>query len=118
MRILIADDSDIVRRGIIGLLSYEPAWIVCGQAKDGSEAIQKARELQPDVILLDISMPGMSGLDAARRLRQDLPKVKLLVISQHDSSLMLPQVIEAGCNACLEKTRLATDLVATIKNLK
>ena len=118
MRILIADDSDIVRRGIIGLLSYEPDWIVCGEAKDGSEAIQKARELQPDVILLDISMPGMSGLDAARRLRRDLPKVKLLVISQHDSSLMLPQVIEAGCNACLEKTRLATDLVATIKNLK
>jgi two-component system, NarL family, response regulator NreC len=118
MRILIADDSDVVRRGIIGLLSYEPEWVVCGEAKDGSEALQKARELLPDLVLLDISMPGLSGLDVARRLRQELPKAKLLVISQHDSSLMLPQVIEAGGDACLDKGHLATDLVATIKKLK
>jgi DNA-binding NarL/FixJ family response regulator len=117
MRILIADDNDIVRRGVIGLLSDESDWTVCGEAKDGSEAIQKARELLPDVILLDISMPGISGLDIARRLRQELPKAKLLVISQHDPSLMLPRVIEAGSDACVDKSRLATDLVATIKNL-
>jgi len=118
MRILIADDSDIVRRGVIGLLSDESDWTVCGEAKDGPEAIQKARELLPDVILLDISMPGISGLDVARRLRQELPTVKLLVISQHDPFVMLPRVIEAGCDACLDKSRLATDLVATIKNLR
>jgi two-component system response regulator NreC len=118
MRILIADDNDMVRRGVIGLLSDEWDWSVCGEAKDGSEAIQKARELMPDVILLDISMPGISGLDVARRLRQELPNVKLLVISQHDRFVMLPRVIEAGCDACLDKSRLATDLVATIKNLR
>jgi two-component system response regulator NreC len=117
MRILIADDNDMVRRGVIGLLSDESDWTVCGEAKDGSEAIQKARELLPDVILLDISMPGMSGLDVARRLRFELPNAKLLVISQHDPFLMLPQAIEAGCDACLDKSRLATDLVATIKSL-
>ena len=70
MRILIADDNDMVRRGVIRLLSDESDWTVCGEAKDGSEAIQKARELLPDVILLDISMPDMSGLDVARRLRR------------------------------------------------
>ena len=118
MRILIADDNDMVRRGVRRLLSEEPDWIVCGEAKDGSEAIQKARELLPDVILLDISMPGASGLDVARRLRQDLPKAKLLIISQHDPLLMLPQAIEAGCDGCLDKNRLATDLVATIKYLR
>ena len=78
----------------------------------------KARELLPDVILLDISMPDMSGLDVARRLRRELPNAKLLVISQHDPLVMLPQAIEAGCDACLDKSRLATDLVATIKNLR
>jgi len=118
MRILIADDNDMVRRGVIGLLSDEPLWTVCGEAKDGLDAIQKARQLLPDVILLDISMPGISGLDVARRLRQELPNVKLLVISQHDPFVMLPRAVEAGCDACLDKSRLATDLVATIKNLR
>ena len=96
MRILIADDNDMVRRGVIRLLSDEPDWTVCGEARDGLEAIQKARELLPDVILLDISMPGISGLDVARRLRLELPNAKILVISQHDPFVMLPLVIEAG----------------------
>jgi DNA-binding NarL/FixJ family response regulator len=118
MRILIADADDMVRRGVIRLLSVESDWTVCGEAKDGSDAIQKARELLPDVILLDISMPVISGLDVARCLRQELPNVKLLVISQHNPFVMLRRVIGAGCGACLDKTRLATDLVATIKNLR
>jgi DNA-binding NarL/FixJ family response regulator len=108
----------VVRRGVIRLLSDESDWTVCGEAKDGSEAIQMARELLPDVILLDISMPGIGGLDVARRLRQELPDAKLLVMSQHDLCLMLPLVIEAGCDGCLDKSRLATDLVTTIKSLR
>jgi YesN/AraC family two-component response regulator len=67
----------------VGLLSSETGWKVCGEAKDGSEALQKARELLPDLILLDVSMPGMNGLEVARLLRQ-LPEAKTLVISQHD----------------------------------
>jgi two-component system response regulator NreC len=115
---LIADDNDIVRRGVIRLLSSESDWTVCGEARDGSEAIQKARELLPDVILLDISMPEISGLDVARRLRQELPNAKLVIMSQHDPCVMLPLVIEAGCDACLDKSRLDAELVATIKNLR
>jgi len=118
MRILIADDSDIVRRGVKALLSVESDWTVCGEARDGAEALQKARELLPDVVLLDISMPGVSGLEVARRLRLEQPNAKLVVISQHDPSLMLPRVFEVGGDACLDKGRLAVDLVATIKNLK
>jgi DNA-binding NarL/FixJ family response regulator len=117
MRILIADDSDLVRRGIVRVLSVESGWTVCGEARDGLEAIQKAQELLPDLILLDISMPGMSGLEVARRLRVALPKVKLVIVSQHDTALMLPRVIEAGGDACLDKACLAADLVTTIRAL-
>jgi DNA-binding NarL/FixJ family response regulator len=74
MRILIADDNDLVRRGLIRLLSAETGWTVCGEARDGFEALQKARELLPDLILLDLRMPGMNGLDATRRLRLELPE--------------------------------------------
>ena len=117
MRILIADDNDAVRRGVVGLLSSETGWKVCGEARDGSEALQKARELLPDLILLDVSMPGMNGLEVARLLRRELPEVKILVISQHDPMHLLPRVIEAGGNGCVDKSRLSTDLVASIKSV-
>jgi DNA-binding NarL/FixJ family response regulator len=117
MRILIADDNDVVRRGVVRLLS-ETGWNVCGEARDGLEALQKARELLPDVILLDFSMPGMNGLEAARLLRQELPEAKILMLSQHDPIQLLPSVVEAGGDACLDKSRLSTDLLASIKSLE
>jgi DNA-binding NarL/FixJ family response regulator len=110
--------NDAVRRGVVGLLSSEAGWKVCGEARDGSEALQKARELLPDLILLDISMPGMNGLEVARLLRQELPEVKILVISQHDPIQMLPSVVEAGGDGCVDKSRLGTDLVASIKSVE
>jgi two-component system response regulator NreC len=118
MRILIADDNDAVRRGVVGLLSSETDWKVCGEARDGSEALQKARELLPDLILLDVSMPGMNGLEVARLLRQELPEAKILVISQHDPIQLLPRVLEVGGNACVDKNRLGIDLVASIKSVE
>jgi two-component system response regulator NreC len=118
MRILIADDNDTVRRGVVRLLSAESGWKVCGEARDGSEALQKARELLPDVILLDVSMPGMNGLEVARILRQELPEAKILVISQHDPIQLLPRVVEVGGNACVDKSRLGIDLVASIKRVE
>jgi len=117
MRILIADDNDVVRRGVVRLLS-ETGWNVCGEARDGLEALQKARELLPDVILLDFSMPGMNGLEAARLLRQELPEAKILMLSQHDPIQLLPSVVEAGGDACLDKSRLSTDLLACIKSIE
>jgi DNA-binding NarL/FixJ family response regulator len=118
MRILIADDNDAVRRGVVGILSSETGWQVCGEARDGAEALQKARELLPDLILLDVSMPGMNGLEAAHLLRQELPEVKILVISQHDPIHLLPSVVDAGGDACVDKGRLGTDLVASIKSIE
>jgi two-component system, NarL family, response regulator NreC len=117
MRILIADDNEMVRRRVTGILSSVPNWEVCGQAMDGEEAIQKARELLPDLILLDISLPGLSGLEAARLLRQKVPKTKILVMTQHDPIPFLPCVLEAGAHACVEKSRLGMDLLASIKSI-
>ena len=117
MRILIADDNDMVRRGVIGILSSVTDWEICGEAGDGSEALRKARELLPDLILLDISMPGQSGLEAARLIRQELPKAKILIMSQHDPIQLLPRVLEAGAHACVDKSRLSKDLLASIKRV-
>jgi DNA-binding NarL/FixJ family response regulator len=118
MRILIADDNEIIRRGVIDILSEQSEWTVCGEAKNGSEALQKARELEPDLILLDVSMPDISGLEIARRLRLEVPKAKILVVSQHDPVQLSPLVIEAGGDGCLDKGRLGIDLLTTIKRLR
>ncbi len=117
LRIFIADDSEIVRRGVAGILSSEPKWEICGEAPNGTQALQKIQELLPDLVLLDISMPGIGGLDVARRLRRELPKVKIIVMSQHDPAHLRAHVLEAGGDACLDKVLLATELLATIKNL-
>jgi len=118
MRILIADDNERVRRGVIDILSSKANWKVCGEAKDGAEAIQMARELLPDLILLDISMPGLSGLEVARLLRQEVPKTKIVIMSQHDPIQLLPRAVEAGGHACVDKSRLGTDLLPTIESVE
>jgi two-component system, NarL family, response regulator NreC len=118
MRILIADDNQFVRRGIVGLLAQEDDLKVCGEASDSADAIHKATELGPDVILLDISMPGGNGLDTARVLKQKLPETKILLVSQHDTQHMLLQLAEVGASGCVDKARLAIDLLPAIRGLQ
>jgi DNA-binding NarL/FixJ family response regulator len=117
MRILIVDDNEMVRRGVILLLSSEPAWKVCGEASSGKEAIVKARELRPDLVLLDISMPGANGFEVAATLRRETPHAKIIIMSQHDLTQLLPRALEAGADACVDKDSLSTDLTVTIKSL-
>jgi DNA-binding NarL/FixJ family response regulator len=118
MRILIADDSDMVRHGVGGILLSEATWEICGEARDGTEALRKARELLPDLIILDISMPGLNGLEVARLLRQEVPEAKILLMSQHDPIVLLPRAVEAGAHACVDKGRLSTTLLPTIKGIR
>jgi DNA-binding NarL/FixJ family response regulator len=117
MRILIADDNERVRRGVVAILSAEPGWEICGEAADGEQAITMAQSLRPDLILVDVSMPGLNGLEVARRLRQDLPQCRILIMSQHDPVQLLPRAIEAGANACVDKSSLYQDLAPAIASV-
>lgn len=117
MRILIADDNDLIRRALRNLLARESGWTVCGEAADGPDAIQKARELRPDLVLLDISMPFGNGFDAARVLRQEIPDVRILILSQQEAGLILPSALEAGADGCVDKSQIAYDLVSAVKRL-
>lgn len=117
MRILIADDNEMVRGRLAGILSSVANWEVCGEASDAHEAIHKAAELLPELILVDICMPGLSGLEATQLLLQKVPSAKILIMTQHDPIPFLPSALAAGAHACVEKGRLGTELVALIKNI-
>jgi DNA-binding NarL/FixJ family response regulator len=117
MRILIADDHPLVRRGIAGMLSRETNWEICGEASDARETLERAAELRPDVVLLDVSMPDANGLETARLLRQRVPSVKILIMSQNDPHHLLAPALEAGAQGCVDKVRIGTDLVSAIRSV-
>ncbi|HEY1462456.1 MAG TPA: response regulator transcription factor [Terriglobales bacterium] len=117
MRILIADDNALLRRGVTRVLSDEPGWEICGEAMDGADVLQKARELHPDVVVLDIRMPGYNGFEAAHLLRKEFPALKILIMSQFDPAELLPRAREAGADGCVDKARIASDLTQEIKKL-
>ena len=118
MRILVVDDNEVVRNGVVDILATKAGWRVCGQAKDGAEGIQKALELTPDLILLDISMPGLNGLEVARRVRQEVPRANILIMSQNDAVHLLPTAIKAGAQGCVDKSRLSADLIPALENIE
>lgn len=117
MRILIADDSEHVRRGIVAIVSREANWSICGEAKDGADAIEKAAELRPDLLLLDVSLPDISGLEVARQVSEKAPGTKILIISNHDAGLLLPKALDSGAVGCVDKSRLSTDLLPFLRNI-
>ena len=92
-------------------------WEVCGESSTANETLQKASELKPDVILLDVSMPGANGLKTAQLLRQSNPESRILIISQHDAKQLLPPSLEAGAAGCVDKARVATDLLPTLRSV-
>jgi two-component system response regulator NreC len=117
MRILIADDNEPVRRCVRELLTSEASWEVCAEAVDGAEAIQKTVELHPDLIVLDISMPVVDGLTVARTLQKEAPSTIILIMSQHDPSILLPRALQAGAHACVDKCRLGVDLLPAARSI-
>jgi DNA-binding NarL/FixJ family response regulator len=117
MRILIADDNDRVRDGIRAILNNEDGFEVCGEAADGAQALDKTRELSPDLVLLDIHMPSSDGFAVARKMRLEFPKVKVLIMSQSDADMMLPSALHSGAAGCIDKTSLATALASRIRDL-
>ena len=115
VRILIADDSPTVRAGLKLLLQYHEDWTVCGEAEDGEDAVKKAAELKPDVILLDISMPAMDGLSAAELIRRDAPETEILIVTHFESLDLARYAAQTGVRAYITKSRIGTDLEKAIE---
>ena len=115
VRILIADDSPTVRAGLKLLLQYHENWTICGEAEDGQQAVKKAAELKPDVILLDISMPAMDGLSAAEIIRRDAPEAEILIVTHFEALDLARYAAQTGVRAYITKSRIATDLEKAIE---
>lgn len=117
LRMLIADDHELVRHGIRALLQAHRGWKVVGEAADGTEAAEKARKLKPDIAILDIGMPQMDGLEAARLIRESAPKTRVLILTLHESEQMVRRVLETGARGYVLKSDLAAHLVKAVKNI-
>ena len=118
LRILVADDHEVVRRGLRALLENQPGWQVCGEAIDGRDVIAKTAELKPDVIVLDIAMPNLNGLEATRQVLKTNPKTRVLILTLHDSDQLIRDVLSAGASGFLLKTDAARDLVSAVDALR
>src|ERR1700751_2801952 len=117
VRILIADDHELVRQGLRALLASRPSWEVCGEAVDGLEAIEMAAQLRPDIVLLDVSMPRLNGLEAAPFIRRESPASEIVIVSQHDPAEMLPSALKAGARGFVSKSDIGSNLLSTIESI-
>jgi len=117
-RILVADDHHVVRAGLRTLLETKSGWKVCAEAVNGREAVQKAGELKPEVAVLDIGMPLLNGIEATRQIRKVSPKTEVLILSMHDSELMIQGVLEAGARGYILKDDADRNLIAAVEALR
>ena len=117
LQILIVDDHEVVRRGLRVLIELHPGWEVCGEAKDGREAVEKARELKPDVVVMDIGMPELNGLEATRQILKAARRTEVLMLTAHESEQLVREVLEAGAHGYVLKSAAGPDLVNAIEAL-
>ncbi len=113
IRILVADDNEPMRRGLCSLLQEHPGWLVCGEATDGRDAVEKAIRLKPNVILVDVSMPDLNGFEVARRIHEQLPDSRTVIVTEHDSRSFAHIEPQPGVRGYVMKSRASRDLIAT-----
>jgi DNA-binding NarL/FixJ family response regulator len=118
LRILIADDHEVARSGIRAVLESRPDWEVCGEAKDGREAVDLTDKLKPDIVLMDIGMPNLNGLDAARQILAASPEARILILTVHDTDQVVREVLSAGARGFLLKSDAGRDLVTAVEALQ
>ena len=115
VRILIADDSELMRTGMRSLMLSQSEWIVCGEATDGIDAVEKAIALKPDVVLVDISMPHLNGLEVARRIHAQVPECEILIVTEQDSRSLAHLPAQPGVRGYVMKSRITRDLIPAIE---
>jgi len=118
LRILVADDHEVVRHGICALLQSHGGWEVCCQVSDGREAVRKAKELKPDIVVLDIGMPKLNGLEATRQILQNDPQMRIVILTITDSEHVMQEVLKAGARGFVLKSDAAKDLVTAVEALQ
>src|ERR1700686_4063547 len=114
IRILVADDHAVVRHGMKTILSVHSGWTVCGEAKSGAEALALANQLRPDVVVMDLNMPGMNGIEALRAIKGRWPKVGIVVLTLHFSEQLVREIIKAGARGYVMKSDADRDLVDAV----
>lgn len=117
LRILVADDHEVVRHGLRSLIEVQPGWEVCGEAANGQDATAMARELKPDIAILDVSMPMLNGLEATRLIRKASPETEVLVFTMHESEQLIREVLAAGARGYLLKSDTGHSLVTAVEAL-
>ncbi len=118
LRILLADDHEVVRRGLSALIRAKGDWEVCGEASDGREAVDQALKLNPDILILDVGMPNLNGLEATRQIIKAKPHARVLILTLHDSDQLVQEVLNAGARGFLLKSDAARDLVTAVEALR
>ncbi len=118
LRILVADDHEVVRHGVRSLLEAHPGWEVIAEAADGRDAVEKASTLRPDVVILDIGMPNLNGLEATRQILRGHPPSRVLILTMHESEQVVREVLEAGARGFLLKSDAGRDLIAAVEALQ
>jgi DNA-binding NarL/FixJ family response regulator len=117
-RILIADDHELVRKGLRAVLQSQPGWVVCGEAATGREAVQKALETRPHVVIMDLTMPELNGLEATRQIRKALPDTEVLILSMHHSEQLVHEILTAGARGYILKSDAGDAIVTALASLR
>lgn len=116
-RIVLADDHEVVRQGVRRFLETQPSLEICAEAANGQEAVEKTLSLKPDIVILDLSMPVMNGVEAARQIRQLVPSAKIIVFSMHDFAQLAETVKQAGADAYVSKSSRVDKLYEAIRDV-
>jgi len=118
LRILVVDDHAVVRRGVRSLLESHEGWEVCGEATTGRDAVEQSRRLRPDVVVMDLSLPELNGLDATRHILKDAPETEVLVLTMHQSEELARDVLQAGARGYVLKSDADENLIAAVESLR